>query len=33
MFYNILVPLDGSALATGVLPHVVAFTQALGANL
>lgn len=33
MFNNILVPLDGSTLATGVLPHVVAFTQALGSNL
>jgi nucleotide-binding universal stress UspA family protein len=33
MFNNILVPLDGSALATGVLPHVTALTQAFGANL
>jgi nucleotide-binding universal stress UspA family protein len=30
---RILVPLDGSALATGILPHVVAMTQALGSNL
>lgn len=33
MFNRILVPLDGSALATGVLPHVVALAQALGSNL
>lgn len=33
MFNKILVPLDGSDLATCVLPHVVAMTQALGSNL
>lgn len=33
MFKNILVPLDGSTLAAGVLPHVVSLTQALGSNL
>ncbi|HRW04984.1 MAG TPA: universal stress protein [Caldilineaceae bacterium] len=33
VFNNILVPLDGSALATCVLPHVVSLTQALGSNL
>jgi len=33
MFNRILVPLDGSALATCVLPHVVAMTQAMGSNL
>lgn len=33
MFNEILVPLDGSALATCVLPHVVAMTKALGSNL
>lgn len=33
MFNKILVPLDGSELATCVLPHVVAMTQALGSNL
>lgn len=33
MFNQILVPLDGSALATCVLPHALAMTQALGSNL
>lgn len=33
MFNQILVPLDGSALATSVLPHAVALAQALGSNL
>ena len=33
MFEKILVPLDGSALATCVLPHVVAIAQAMGSNI
>lgn len=33
MLNQILVPLDGSALATSVLPHVVALVQVLGSNL
>lgn len=33
MFHQILVPLDGSVLATRVLPHVLALAQALGSNL
>jgi nucleotide-binding universal stress UspA family protein len=33
MVNKILVPLDGSALATCVLPHVIAMTQALDSNL
>lgn len=31
MFHRILVPLDGSTLAEGVLPHVVALAEAAGA--
>lgn len=33
MFKKILVPLDGSALATCVLPHVVAIAQAMDAHI
>jgi nucleotide-binding universal stress UspA family protein len=33
VFDKILVPLDGSALATCVLPHVAAMAHALGSNL
>ena len=33
MFHNILVPLDGSQLAEGVLPHVVALARALDARI
>lgn len=33
MFEKILVPLDGSALAACVLPHVVAIAQAMGSNI
>jgi nucleotide-binding universal stress UspA family protein len=33
MFKKILVPLDGSALAEGVLPHVVTLTRSTGADI
>lgn len=33
MFEKIIAPLDGSALAAGVIPHVVAMTQATGAQV
>lgn len=33
MFKKILVPMDGSALATCVLPHVVAIAQAMDSNI
>jgi nucleotide-binding universal stress UspA family protein len=33
MYKRILVPLDGSALAEGVLPHVEALAKSLGAEL
>lgn len=33
MYQRILVPLDGSPLAEGVLPHVQGLAQSLGAEL
>jgi hypothetical protein len=33
MYQRILVPLDGSTLAEGMLPHVQALAKSLGAEL